>query len=139
MKTKFRFYSQRNYPLPRTAIEAEILFAARVMQVRFLGAVIKPVHPCTGLIARFAQQNALLLRTTDIRVGTEKKTPREQNSSGKKIGAVWCSGADRRSFEASAVPILVYFYIILMVHKYRQSAKERCLLETLRRRFFRLR
>ena len=41
--------------------------------VRFLGAFIKPVHPCTGLIARFAQQNALLLRTTDIRVGTEKK------------------------------------------------------------------
>ena len=35
------------------------------------------------------------------------KTPREQSSSGKKIGAVWCSGADRRSFEASAVPILV--------------------------------
>ena len=30
------FYPQRNYPLPRTAIEAEILFAARVMQVRFL-------------------------------------------------------------------------------------------------------
>ena len=30
------FYSQRNYPHPRTAIEAEILFAARVMQVRFL-------------------------------------------------------------------------------------------------------
>ena len=69
--------------------------------MRFLGAVIKPVHPCTGLIARFAQQNALLLRTTDIRVGTEKKTPREQSSSGKKIGAVWCSRADRRSFEAS--------------------------------------
>jgi len=23
-----------------------------------------------------------------------KKTPREQSSSGKKIGAVWCSGAD---------------------------------------------
>ena len=71
----------------RTAIEAEILFAARVMQVRFLGAVIKPVHPCTGLIARFAQQNALLLRTTDIRVGTEEKTPREQNNSSKKIEA----------------------------------------------------
>ena len=129
MKTKFCFYSQRNYPHPRTAIEAEILFAARVMQVRFFGAVIKPVHPCTGLIARFAQQNALLLRTTDIRVGTEKKTPREQNSSGKKIGAVWCSGADRRSFEASAVPILVYLCIVLIVHKYRQSAKENCLLK----------
>ena len=27
------------------------------------------------------------------------------------------------------MPILVYFYIILMVHKYRQSAKERCLLK----------
>ena len=57
------------------------------------------------------------------------KTPREQNSSGKKIGAVWCSGADRRSFEASAVPILVYLCIVLIVHKYRQSAKERFLLK----------
>ena len=45
------------------------------------------------------------------------KTPREQNSSGKKIGA------------ESAVPILVYFYIIIIVHKYRQSAKENCLLK----------
>ena len=129
MKTKFCFYLQPNYPHPRTAIEAEILFAARVMQVRFLGAVIKPVHPCTGLIARFAEQNALLLRTTDIRVGTEKKTPLEQNSSGKKIEAVWCSGADRRSFEASAVPILVHLCIVLIVHKYRQSAKASCLLK----------
>ena len=93
------------------------------MQVRFLGAAIKPVHPCTGLIARFAEQNALLLRTADIHVGTEKKTPREQSSSGKRIEAVWCSGADRRSFEASAVPILVYLCIVLIVHKYRQSAK----------------
>ena len=129
MKTKFCFYLQPNYPHPRTAIEAEILYQALYVHVqrlntsltkcqtrycmeprpsvddckvmRFLGAVIKPVHPCTGLIARFAQQNALLLRTTDIRVGTEKKTPREQSSSGKKIGAVWCSRADRRSFEAS--------------------------------------
>ena len=39
------------------------------------------------------------------------KTPREQSSSGKKIGA------------ESAVPILVYLCIVLMVHKYRQSAK----------------
>ena len=36
MKTKFCFYSQLNYSHPRTAIEAEILFAARIMQVRFL-------------------------------------------------------------------------------------------------------
>ena len=85
------------------------------MQVRFLGAVIKPVHPCTGLIARFAQQNALLLRTTDIRVGTEKKTPREQNSSGKKIGA------------ESAVLHFVFFEVI--VNKMQQSAKESCSLK----------
>ena len=39
MKTKFCFYSQLNYSLPRTAIEAEILFAARIMQVRFLELV----------------------------------------------------------------------------------------------------
>ena len=129
----------------RTAIEAEILYQALYVHVqrlntsltkcqtrycmesrpsvddcrivRFLGAFIKPVHPCTGLIARFAQQNALLLRTTDIRVGTEKKTPREQSSSGKKIEA------------KSAVPILVYLYIVIIVHKYRQSAKERSLLK----------
>ena len=141
----------------RTAIEAEILYQALYVHVqhlntsltkcqtrycieprpsvddckvvRFFGAVIKPVHPCKGLIARFAQQNALLLRTTDIRVGTEKKTPREQNSSGKKIEAVWCSGADRRSFEASAVPILVYLCIVLMIHKYRQSAKRKVFLK----------
>ena len=94
----------------RTAIEAEILFAARVMQVRFFGAVIKPVHPCTGLIARFAQQNALLLRTTDIRVGTEEKTPPEQNSSGKKIGA------------ENAVLHFVFFIVI--VNKMQQSAKK---------------
>ena len=87
------------------------------MQVRFLEAFIKPVHPCTGLIARFAEQNALLLKTTDVRVGTEKKTPREQNSSDKKIGA------------ESAVPILVYLCIILIVHKYRQSARRKVLLK----------
>ena len=117
MKTKFCFCSQLNYPHPRTAIEAEILFAARVKHLRFLGAVIKPVHPCTGLIARFAQQNALPLRTTDIRVGTEKKTPLEQSSGGEKIEA------------ESAVPILVYLCIVLMVYKYRQSAKRKMLIK----------
>ena len=110
MKTNFCFYSQLNYSHPRTAIEAEILFAARVMQVRFLEAFIKPVHPCTGLIARFAQQNVRLLRTTDIRVGTEKKTPREQSSSGKKI-------------EAESV-VLHFVFFIVIVNKMQQSAKE---------------
>ena len=96
MKTKFCFYSQLNYSHPRTAIEAEILFAARVMQVRFLGAFIKPVHPCTGLIARFAQQNALLLRTTDIRVGTEKKHRGNKTAAAKRLeryGAAEPTGA----------------------------------------------
>jgi len=55
------------------------------------------------------------------------KTPREQNSSGKKIEAVWCSGADRRSFEASAVLHFVFFEVI--VNKMQQSAKENCLLK----------
>ena len=86
MKTKFCFYSQLNYSHPRTAIAAKILFAARIMQVRFLELV-------------------------------SGKTPRKQSSSGKKIEA------------ESAVPILVYFYIVIMVHKYRQSAKESCLLK----------
>ena len=79
MKTKFCFYSQRNYPHPRTAIEAEILFAARVMQVRFLKRL-------------------------------SGKTPREQNSSGKKIGA------------ESAVLHFVFFIVI--VNKMQQSAKK---------------
>ena len=70
----------------RIAIEAEILFAARVMQVRFLK---RP----------------------------SGKTPLKKNSSGKKIEA------------ESAVPILVHLYIVIMIHKYRQSAKENCLLK----------
>ena len=86
MKTKFCFYSQLNYSHPRTAIEAEILFAARVMQVRFLKRL-------------------------------SGKTPRGQSRSGEKIEA------------ESAVPILVYFYIVIIVHKYRQSAKESCSLK----------
>ena len=80
MKTKFCFCSQLNYPHSRTAIEAEILFAARIKHLRFLKRL-------------------------------SGKTPREQSNSGKKIEA------------ESAVPILVYFYIVIMVHKYRQSAK----------------
>ena len=46
----------------RAAIEAEILFAAHIMQVRFLGAVIKPVHPCTGLIT--APKNRMTLQSS---------------------------------------------------------------------------
>ena len=57
MKTKFCFYSQLNYSHPRTAIEAEILFAARVIQVRFLKRLIgeatfikyNPANPSYGM------------------------------------------------------------------------------------------
>ena len=90
------FYLQPNYPHPRTAIEAEILFAAHIMHLRFLK---RP----------------------------SGKTPREQNSSGEKIGAVWCSGADRRSFEASAVLHFVFFGV--MVNKMQQSAKRKVFLK----------
>ena len=78
VKTTFCFYSQPNYLISRTAIEAEILFAARVMQTRFLERL-------------------------------SEKTPREQNSSGKKIGA------------ESAVLHFVFFVII--INKMQQSAK----------------
>ena len=71
------------YYTPRTAIEAEILFTARIMQVRFLELV-------------------------------SGKTPREQSSSGKKIGA------------ESAVLHFVFFEV--MVNKMQESAKESCLL-----------
>ena len=80
MDIKDYFYQFNYIPIPRTAIEAEILLAARVTQVRFLERL-------------------------------SGKTPLKKSSSGKKIGA------------ESAVPILVYLCIVLMVHKYRQSAK----------------
>ena len=65
--------------LLRTAIEAEILFAAHIIHLRFLKRL-------------------------------SGKTPREQNSSGKKIGA------------ESAVLHFVFF--IVMVNKMQQSAKK---------------
>ena len=82
----FKIVVKFKTPLPRTAIEAEILFAARVTQTRFLERL-------------------------------SGKTPLKESSSGKKIEA------------ESAVPILVYLCIVLIVHKYRQSAKERFLLK----------
>ena len=45
------------------------------------------------------------------------KKPQKQSRSGKKIEA------------ENAVPILLYLYIVIMVHKYRQSAKENCSLK----------
>ena len=68
----------------RTAIEAEILFAAHIIHLRFLKRL-------------------------------SGKTPLEQNSSGKKIGA------------ESAVLHFVFFEVI--VNKMQQSAKESCSLK----------
>ena len=45
VKTIFCFYSQLNYSHPRTAIEAEILFAVRVMHLRFLKLVSGKTPP----------------------------------------------------------------------------------------------
>ena len=84
MDIKDYFYQFNYIPIPRTAIEAKILFAARVMQVRFLKRL-------------------------------SGKTPREQNSSGKKIGA------------ESAVLHFVFF--IVMVNKMQQSAKRKVFLK----------
>nr|WP_253707794.1 hypothetical protein [Treponema sp. OMZ 799] len=50
-----------------------------------------------------------------------------EDKYSKKIGAALVQQADRRSFEASAVPALVYFYIIMIVHKCQQSAAQSCL------------
>ena len=72
------------YYHPRTAIEAEILFAVRVMHLRFLKQ-------------------------------PSGKTPPEQNSSGKKIGA------------ESAVLHFVFFGV--MVNKMQQSAKRKVFLK----------
>ncbi|MGF7110056.1 hypothetical protein [Treponema pedis] len=86
---------QSNY-LPRTAIEAEILFAVCIIEKQAL---------------------------------TGGKSLACEDKCSKKIGAVLVQQAYRRSFEARAVPILVYFYII-MINKYRQSAKRRLLLNS---------
>ncbi|UTC61765.1 RHS repeat-associated core domain-containing protein [Treponema sp. OMZ 787] len=50
-----------------------------------------------------------------------------EDKYSKKIGAVLVQQADRRSFEASAMPVFVYFYIIMIVHKCQQSAAQSCL------------
>ena len=50
-----------------------------------------------------------------------------EDKCSKKIGAVLVQQAYRRSFEASAVLTIVYFYIIMIVHKCQQSACQSCL------------
>ena len=105
MKTKFCICSQFNYLTPRTAIGA--LHAVR--QSRTSSQILFAV---------------CLIKKQALTGGTSLAC---EDKCSKKIGAVLVQQADRRSFEASAVSILVYFYII-MINKYRQSAKRRLLL-----------
>ena len=105
MKTKFCICSQFNYLTPRTAIGA--LHAVR--QSRTSSQILFAV---------------CLIKKQALTGGTSLAC---EDKCSKKVGAVLVQQADRRSFEASAVSILVYFYII-MINKYRQSAKRRLLL-----------
>ena len=109
-----------------TAIEAEILYQALYVHVQRLNTSLTKCQTRYCMEPRPSVDDCKVMQFLKRLSG---KKPRKQSRSGKKIEAVWCSGADRRSFEASAVPILVYLYIVIMVHKYRQSAKERCLLK----------
>ena len=81
MKIKNNCQHLNNF-LPRTAIEAEILFAVCLSKCGFWSVSVK--------------------------------TPPEKSPCSKKIGA------------KSAMLTFVYFYIVLMVHKYRQSAAQSC-------------
>ena len=45
-----------------------------------------------------------------------------EDKYSKKIGAVLVQQADRRSFEAIAVPILVYFYLLCNNKNYKESS-----------------
>ena len=75
--------------LPRTAIEAEILFAVRLSKKQAL---------------------------------TGGKSLACEERCSKKIGAVLVQQADRRSFEASAVTILVCFYILCNNKSYKEPS-----------------
>ena len=75
------FYSQLNYPLPRTAIERE--------QKRFI-KIAFAVHLSAAISAERYRSDSVALK--------------------------------------SAVPVFVYLCIVLIVHKYRQSAKRKLLL-----------
>ncbi|AGT44206.1 hypothetical protein [Treponema pedis] len=103
MKTKLYFYSQLNY-FPRTAIEVvHAVRQSRTSRQIFFEVCVSKKQALTG-----------------------GKSLVCEDKCSKKIGAVLVQQADRRSFEASAVQILVYFYII-MINKYRQSTAQNCL------------
>ena len=112
VKTKFCFYSQLNYSHPRTAIEAEIHFQALYVRVQRLKTSLTKCQTRSCMEPRPSVDDCKVVRFLKLVSG---KTPREQSSSGKKIGA------------ESAVLHFVFFEVI--VNKMQQSAKENCLLK----------
>ena len=100
MKLKPCIYSQPNYLTSRTAIEA--LHAVR--QSRTSSQILFAV--C------LSKKQAL----------TGGKSLACEDKCSKKIGAVLVQQADRRSFEASAVPILVCFYILCNNKSYKEPS-----------------
>ena len=100
MKLKPCIYSQPNYLTSRTAIEA--LHAVR--QSRTSSQILFAVY----LIKKQALTGGKILARED--------------KCSKKIGAVLVQQADRRSFEASAVPILVCFYILCNNKSYKEPS-----------------
>ena len=100
MKPKLYIYSQPNYLTSRTAIE--VLHAVR--QSRTSSQIIFAV--C------LSKKQAL----------TGGKSLAREDKCSKKIGAVLVQQADRRSFEASAVPILVCFYILCNNKSYKEPS-----------------
>ena len=110
VKTKFCFYSQLNYSHPRTAIEAEILFTARIKHLRFLkrpsgktprgqsrsgkkiGAESAVLHfvffeVIVNKMQQSAKENCLLKRNTmpevfPLTIGSGKTRPFEKRHAG---------------------------------------------------------
>ncbi|QSI03471.1 hypothetical protein DYQ05_00330 [Treponema pedis] len=97
------FYSQTNYLLLRTAIEAvhAVRQSRTSMQILFAVCISK--------------KQAL----------TGEKSLAYEDKCSKKIGAVLMQQVDRRSFEASAVLNFVFF--IILKNKIEQSAAQSCL------------
>ena len=83
------FYSQLNYSLPRTAIEAEIHFQALYIRVQRLKTSLTKCQTRYCIEPRPSVDDCRivrLLRTTNVRVGSESgKTPLKENSSAKRL------------------------------------------------------
>ncbi|MGF7108939.1 hypothetical protein J2Z29_001496 [Treponema pedis] len=100
MKPKFCIYPQPSYLTFRTAIEA--------------------VHAVRQ--SRTSRQILFAVCVTKKQALTGGKGLACEDKCSKKIGAISVQQADRRSFEARAVPILVYFYILCNNKSYKKAS-----------------